>query len=82
MTPQEILKEIYNLPLTEREEIFDSLSKNLTNEEYEEKQLQEVLFKAGLLREIKPPRQHKTGEFNAVKIDGIPLSESIIEERR
>jgi hypothetical protein len=82
MTPQEILKEIYNLPLTEREEIFDSLSKDLTAEECEEKRLQEVLLEVGLLRELKPPRRRKIGEFNAVKINGKPLSETIIEERR
>lgn len=82
MTPQEILTEIYRLPPTKQKEIFDSLSKNLNEAEAKDLQLQNALFDAGLLREIKPPRHRKIGDFKAVKIKGKPLSETIVEERR
>ncbi len=75
MTPQEIIKEIYKLPPTERKEILDSL-------ESEDLRVQKSLFEAGLLREIKPPRQRRIGDFPAVKIEGEPISETIIRERR
>ncbi len=82
MTPQEILTEIYRLPSIKQKEIFDSLSENLSVAEAEDLQLQQALFEAGMLREIKPPRHRKIGDFKAIKIKGKPLSETIIEERR
>ncbi len=82
MTPQEILTEIYKLPSIKRKEVLDSLSEELSKAEAEDLRLQEALFADGLLREIKPPRRRKLGDFKPVKIKGKPLSETIIEERR
>ena len=82
MTPQEILNEIYKLPPTERKEILESLSEELTEDEAEDLRIQKALFDAGLLREIKSPRRRKTGDFEPIKIEGEPLSETIIRERR
>ena len=83
MTPQEILSEIYKLPPPKQKEVFDSLAKK-PNEtiESEDLQIQKSLLKAGLLREIKPPRQRRIGDFPAIKIEGEPISETIIRERR
>ncbi len=83
MTPQEIINEIYKLPPPEQKELFDSLTKKSDDlTESEDFQIQKTLFEAGLLREIKPPRQRRIGDFPAIKIEGEPLSETIIRERR
>lgn len=83
MTPQEILKEINNLPPTEQKEVFDSLRENsIGMAESEDLRVQKSLFEAGLLREIKPPRQNRIGDFPAIKVEGEPVSETIIRERR
>ncbi len=81
MTPQEIINEIHKLPPTERKEILDSLSEKLTVGEEEDLRVQRTLFDAGLLREIKSPRRRRTGDFEAIKIEGKPFSETIIEDR-
>lgn len=82
MTPQEIIKEIHKLPPTERKEILDTLSQELTENEAEDLRVQTALFEAGLLREIKSPRRRKIGDFKPIEIEGEPLSETIIRERR
>ena len=49
-----------------------------------DEELQRRLFEARLLSEIKPPVRVATGteEFTPVPIQGEPLSETIIRERR
>jgi Arc/MetJ-type ribon-helix-helix transcriptional regulator len=56
----------------------------LTDEESADQELQRRLFDAGLLSEIKPPRRVSTGteRFTPVPIQGEPLSETVIRERR
>ncbi len=81
MTPQEIINEIQKLPPVERKEILDSLSETSNEAETEDLRIQKALFDAGLLREIKSPRRRGMGDFEAIKIEGKPLSETIIEDR-
>ena len=56
----------------------------LTEAERADQELQRRLFEAGQLSEIKPPRRVSTGteEFIPIPIQGEPLSETIIRERR
>lgn len=56
----------------------------LTEVELSNKELQRRLFEAGLLREIKPPIHDLTPYQNrqAVPVQGEPLSETVIRERR
>jgi hypothetical protein len=56
----------------------------LTEEELADQELQRRLFEAGLLSEIRPPRRISTGteRFTPVEIEGEPLSETVIRERR
>lgn len=82
MTPQEILNEFYKLPMVEKMEVLDSITEDLSAEEVEDLRLQKSLFAAGLLREIKSPGRRKIGDFEPISIQGKPLSETIIEERR
>ncbi len=80
MTSTEILNEINKLPTAERQKIVDSLTEK--DEESIDLRLQKALYKDGLLREIKLPRQNRIGDFQAIKIEGEPISETIIRERR
>jgi len=82
MTPQEIINEIHKLPTVEQKEVLDSLSEELNEAQTEDLRIQKALFDAGLLREIKSPRRRRIGDFEAIKIQGKPLSETIIEDRR
>ncbi len=58
--------------------------RDLTPEELAEQELQRRLVAAGLLSEIKPPPRSVPPRepFTPVPIEGEPLSESIIRERR
>jgi hypothetical protein len=82
MTPQEIINEICKLPLPEQKEVFDRLSEELTKAVQEELRLQETLLAKGLVRNVRPPRRKKIGDFEAIIVKGKPISETIIEERR
>jgi hypothetical protein len=56
----------------------------LTAEEEAEQELQRRLVQAGVLSEIKPPRRFapESERFTPVPIQGEPLSETVIRERR
>ncbi len=56
----------------------------LTVEQLADQEAQQRLYAAGFLSEIKPSRRVSTGtdEFTPVVIEGEPLSETIIRERR
>ena len=82
MTSTEILNEINKLPDSERQKVIDSLKNSETEEESIDLRLQKALYEDGLLREIKPRRQRRIGDFPAIKIEGEPVSEMIIRERR
>ncbi len=56
----------------------------LTAEELADQEAQRRLLAAGVISEIKPSRRVSTGteQFTPVPIQGEPLSETIIRERR
>ena len=56
----------------------------LTEKELADQELQRRLFEAGVVSEIKPPRRATGREdrFTPVPIQGEPLSETVIRERR
>jgi hypothetical protein len=78
-----VLKEIQLLSLNEKKYVRDKMNEMLSENESPEMLLQNSLYDDGLLSEVKPPRtsdnQHN---FSFVTIEGKPLSETIIEERR
>jgi hypothetical protein len=57
---------------------------DLTPEESAEQELQRRLVRAGVLNEVKPPPRFMPARepFTPVSIEGEPLSETIIRERR
>ena len=87
MTPQEILNEIYRLPLPEQEQIAESVLKNRVEDDSskpkvtEEEFLQYLLAK-GVISEIPEGITDEEDNFEPIEIEGEPLSETIIRERR
>ena len=54
----------------------------ISEAETEDLRIQKALFDAGLLREIRTNRSGKVADFKPIEIEGEPLSETIIRERR
>lgn len=85
MTPQEIVTEIQKLPPAQKKEIIDSISDDLPNQNVQvtEEEFLQILLADGIISEI-PPRVFDEEEenFEPIEIEGEPLSETIIRERR
>jgi hypothetical protein len=85
MSLQEILSEIYKMPLGEQKVIAESVVKHIETAESDDSpdmQLQKRMLAKGMISEIKPPRVNKIGDFKPIKVIGKPISETIISERR
>jgi hypothetical protein len=84
VTLERILQEIKTLELEELLQVQQAIQAQLAPADYspeEERVLQEML-KVGLLTEIKPRRPDRQVAYPPVPIQGKPLSETILEERR
>lgn len=86
MTPQEIINEIYKLPLPEQEKIAETVLKNREKvEEFKpemtEEQFVQYLFEKGLIRSIPEGMTDEEDDFEPIEIEGEPISETIIRER-
>jgi hypothetical protein len=84
VTLERILQEITTLESEELLQVQQAIQARLAAADYspeEERVLQEML-KVGLLTEIKPRRTDRQGVYPLVPIQGKPLSETILEERR
>ena len=86
MSLQEVLSEIYKLPLGEQKTIAENVAKNIESLETKDSPdmlLQKRLFAKGLIREIKPPRvNNEFRDFTPINVIGEPISETVIKERR
>ena len=87
MTPQEIINEIFKLPPSEQEKIAETVLKNREKSEAEKPQMTEegfiqYLFEKGLITHIPEGMTDEDDDFEPIEIEGEPLSETIIRERR
>ncbi len=87
MNPEDIINEVHKLPLIQQKEVLDALSKGLgdqldVEEDDDDQRLQKLLFAKGKISRIKPPYTKRIGDFVPGKIEGGPLSEQIIKDRR
>ena len=82
-TVEKVVEQIKNLSKDEQIEVRNILNQiSLTPEEIERK-IQEEMLAEGLVSEIKPPRSAiGKRDFMPIEIEGKPISETIIEERR
>lgn len=86
MTPTEILKEIYRLPIAEqnvlREKLLEDLEPNgRTEPQMTQDKFDQILFEEGFLVNL-PIETEDEDDFEPVEFTGKPISETIIEERR
>jgi len=83
MTTTEILNEIYRLPLSERTNIKKKLlEKTEMMNEVSKQDLWRKLFEAGLITHIPSGISDEEDDFEPIEIEGEPISETIIRERR
>lgn len=83
MTTTEILNEIHKLPMTEQVTIKKSLLENTekTNE-ISNQNLWQKLFEEGLITHVPTGVVDEEDDFEPIEIEGEPISETIIRERR
>lgn len=88
MTPSEIINEIYKLPLPEQAQIKKNLLENSdTKSEKRKPQITEedflqYLLAKGAITHIPEGMTDDEDDFEPIEIEGEPLSEIIIRERR
>ena len=87
MDAQQIITEINHLPLHERRQILKAIDvkeNEMTTEEQTEQRVLQILLAEGIITEI-PPRWNEDDDdddFEPIELEGEPLSEMIIRERR
>ncbi len=86
MTTTEILNEIYRLPINQRKEIKEKLSKDLKdnieqNPQISEKEFLEQLLAEGFISHIPEGITDEEDDFEPIEIEGEPISETIIRDR-
>lgn len=94
MIPAEILREIQKMPLDEVRELAERLTDYLREQERatlttreteaQEDEFERYLLAKGMINQI-PARDETDQEFDTfepIEVDGEPLSETIIRERR
>jgi len=84
MTPQEIVTEIQKLPPAQKKEILDSLADESSKPQVTEEEFERMLLAEGILGKI-PNLDKYTDEdedFEPIEVEGEPLSEMIMRERR
>ncbi len=83
ITLDHILEEAKALPPHEQRQLRNALNEWLQDERPEDR-LEQMLYEAGLLSEIKPPISDLSPYHHRrpVAVKGRPLSEIIVEERR
>jgi len=79
-----VLEDIGDLELSELESVERAVRNRLETAGYsaEEWTAMQALIDAGLLKEIKPRSKKSHTDYVPVPIQGKPLSETVIEERR
>lgn len=84
MTTSEILNEIYRLPPGEQKKIKQNLFEKTENETVENssRNLWQKLYDEGVITHIPSGISDEDDGFEPVEIEGEPLSETIIRERR
>lgn len=84
MTPQEIIKEINNLPLAQKRQVLDSFADETDKPLVTEEEFLQILLAEGIISEI-PNFENYTDEdddFEPIEVEGEPISEIIIRDRR
>lgn len=83
-TLTEILNQLDNLETQELEELNQTIQQYLKKREESLKKagFHQALIDSGLVKQIKYPTYEHRGERQLIEVEGKPVSETIIEERR
>jgi len=83
-TLDQIVKEIKTLAPDERRQLCEMLDAMMVPAEEEDKRkaLHQALRAAGLVTQVRQPRATDTPNRRRIEVQGKPVSETIIEERR
>ncbi|MBD2360812.1 hypothetical protein H6G36_06370 [Anabaena minutissima FACHB-250] len=83
-TLHQILKQLETLEIEELQQLNQTLQKHLANKDENHKQaaFHQALLDAGLVKHIKHPSYELITERQLIHVEGKPISETIIEERR
>lgn len=88
MSSQELLAEIQKLPPEERRRLLEALTPDVSPQSephhpISEDEVERILLAEGIISQI-PPRLPDEDEesYEPIEVPGVPLSETIIEERR
>ncbi len=81
---ERILAQLDSLEPGELERVGDAVQKRLAPREAEQKRraFHEALLATGLVRQLRPPRSTTDRGRDLIQVQGKPVSETIIEERR
>lgn len=80
----EILDQLETLNLEELQQLHQVLQKYLTDKQQAAQRttFHEVLLTSGLVKQIRQPSYSRQPERRLIQVQGKPVSETIIEERR
>lgn len=83
-TLNQILNQLETLELEELKQLHQTIQKYLADKEGTNRQatFHQALIDAGLVKQIKHPSYDPITERRLIQIEGKPVSETIIEERR
>ena len=88
MTTQEIVKTLQELPFEKRREVLEVLQNEINSSKQSpppsEEEVQRILFERGVIGNIPNIFDYTDADddFEPIEINGQPLSETVIEERR
>ncbi len=83
-TLDQVISQLDTLQAEELQQLEDAvrIRLGLASEEEKKAALQRAMLAAGLISRIKPPRDPSKAERPRIEVQGEPVSETIIRERR
>lgn len=80
----QILSQLVSLDLEELQQLQQTIQNHIAQTEITDKQaaFHQALIDSGLVKKIKPPAYDLIAERRLIQVEGKPVSETIIEERR
>jgi hypothetical protein len=82
MTLKEILNELEYLKPEELHELQEAIQERIEVKATQKSTFHQALLKSGLVKEIKQPFNSQNNQGKLIEVQGKPVSETIIEERR
>ncbi|MEA5621200.1 hypothetical protein VB711_25685 [Cronbergia sp. UHCC 0137] len=84
VTLKQIIKQLETLEIAELQQLNQMIQKYLADKEETAKQaaFHQALIDSGLVKEIKHPTYEPISERQLIYVEGNPVSQTIIEERR